>query len=79
MSAETKAALEAALAAHIADECDGRMLADYLMIVHSQDVLTDLSHFRLVLSETQPFHVSDGLASVGRKLLADIWDSESEV
>jgi len=63
VSAETKQALDDAIQAHITDECDGRLVNSYLMVVCSEHVLIADSHnYYQEASNGLPFHAALGLA-----------------
>ena len=72
MSAETKAALDKALAAHVADECDEGMLTSYLCQVEftSMALLDDEStgYVRMV-AEGQTLTTTLGLAHYAMRTL----------
>lgn len=62
MSDQTKANLEAALEAHIADETEGGMVTGYVTHVAYQRVdLGSASGYRVVTGTDQAFHVGLGL------------------
>lgn len=65
MSEATKAALDAALAAHISDECDGGILTGYVLQTQYQDIDMmnngDTGLLRIV-AEHQSFIATVGLA-----------------
>lgn len=64
MSAETRAALEAALAAHIADRCDGAIVTDWALIAANSsldDLGTGRTSYFVEANENQPVHVMTGL------------------
>lgn len=64
MSDETRAALEAALAAHVADHCDGAIITDWALIAATSsldDIGTGRTSYFLEANENQPIHVMTGL------------------
>lgn len=82
MSDETKAALEAALTAHIAATCDGGIPTDWLTIVAVTD-LTDIgtgrTRYFIEANNNQPVHITVGLASyVAQKAPFEDDDDEDE-
>lgn len=65
MSAETKVALDAAIAAHVADECEGGTITGYVIQAQYQDVemMTDnLTGYIRVIADGQGFTTTLGLA-----------------
>lgn len=72
MSAETKAALENALDAHIADEREGFMVGDYVLQTHIVSIHEDEGKsFYHFMHSTQPYHSVVGLLETA---LADYAD-----
>jgi hypothetical protein len=72
VSDDTKTALEAALTAHIADECDGRIVTDWAMVVANTGIDaigTGETYYYLEANSNQPPHVSEGLLSRALRLL----------
>lgn len=82
MSAETKAALEAALAAHIADETDtGAILTGY--VLHASYIDTGLDSrgstgYFAEFHEGQPYHVGYGLAHQLVDHYHVIWEDDDD-
>jgi len=79
MSDDTKANLEAALHAHIADEQDGRIVTDWAMVVASttvEDIGTGATFYQFQANTGQPAHVSYGLLSYA--LHSAVWDEDEE-
>lgn len=65
MSAETKAAMDAAIAAHIADECEGGILTGYVLQTQYQDIdmmTNGETGFYRIEGERQSFTTTLGLA-----------------
>lgn len=86
MSEVTKAALDAAIAAHVADECDGAIITGY--VLQSQytdmDMLEDgyTGYVREIMT-SQPFTTTLGLAhylsrQVDRSMFEDGYDKPNE-
>lgn len=73
MSAQTLAAVEAAIAAHIADEFPGQMLAHHATVVHMVRIEDDVAGYDIVTPDPQAFHVDEGLLRVGLRILGDTW------
>lgn len=68
VSAETKAALETALAAHIADEGNGDILTDWAMVcalTSIDNIGTGLTRYFYEGNTGQPVHVTVGLLRYG--------------
>jgi len=64
VSAETKAVLEAAIAAHIADECDGDIAQGYVLVTETtsfEDMDHGISSWRIDTREHQSKFTTDGL------------------
>ena len=64
MSDETRATLEDALAAHVADECDGDMAGAYVIITETttfEDAEADDSVFYIATRPMQSRFYTDGL------------------
>jgi hypothetical protein len=67
MSAATKAALDAAIEAHVADEMDGAMVSAYVLNTVSQRIESldrNSSSYYAEFSDNQDHHVGIGLASM---------------
>lgn len=68
MSAETKAALEEALAAHIADETEDHIVTDWAMVAACttmDEIGTGLTRYWCEGNTNQPVHVTVGLLRYG--------------
>jgi len=66
MSAETRAALESALEAHVADECDGDLTGAWVVVAETTtltDMDNDDSVFYWDARDNQSSFMSDGLLS----------------
>ncbi len=64
MSAETKAALEAALTAHIADQCNGALVTDWALVAATtmlDAIGTPATRYFIEANTNQPVHVMAGL------------------
>jgi hypothetical protein len=64
VSNDTRAALEAALAAHVADRCDGALVTDWALIAATsslEDIGTGRTSYFVEANENQPVHVMTGL------------------
>ena len=65
LSDATKAALDAALAAHIADECDGGIISGYVLqaaYFSTQTIEHGSTGYMREFAEDQPYHSGYGLA-----------------
>ena len=72
MSAETKAALDAAIAAHVADETPESLVTGYALIVSNatvEDFDQERTRYFCEYAEQQPFHVALGLIHRHRMIL----------
>ena len=72
MSAETKAALDAAIADHIAEECDGALLTGYVCQTEftSMKLLDeDFSGFQRLIASGQTLTTTIGLMHYGQRML----------
>lgn len=64
MSDATKAALEEAISAHVADECDGDMTGAWVILAEStslDDIENDVSSFYLTSRDSQSSFLTTGL------------------
>jgi hypothetical protein len=64
VSVETKAALEEAIAAHVADECDGDMIGGWVVLAETtslEQIEDDLSAFYLDARTSQSSFLTTGL------------------
>lgn len=64
MSEQTKTALDAAVAAHIADECDGDIATAWVVIAETtnlEEIDDNMSAFYIDTRETQSLYTTDGL------------------
>lgn len=64
MSAQTKADLEAAVAAHVADTGNGSLVTDWALVVATttvENIGTGTTSYLLEGNENQPIHVMTGL------------------
>jgi hypothetical protein len=64
MSAETKAALEAAIEAHVADECDGDLAGAWVLVTETTTLAEmdeDDSVFYITTRNNQSRFLTDGL------------------
>lgn len=81
MSEATKDALDDAIRAHIADECDGKSLMSWVLVtyaVHAEDFGTGAGGYYREVAAGQPQHVTDGLLRCGQRITDDIWDDDGE-
>lgn len=79
MSADTKAALDAAISAHMADVSDGNIVPDYALVIGStalDDIGSGRTRYYLEGNDGQPVHVSYGLLSY--VLNSNLWDEDDE-
>lgn len=64
MSDQTKAALTAALEAHIADETEGHLVTDWALVAATstmENIGTGITRYFIEANENQPVHVMAGL------------------
>lgn len=74
--ADTLRALDEAIQAHIAEAYEGSYVDSWILITSSSTLENhDISNYRLVTPETQPFHVDTGLVQVGKRIMDDSWDA----
>lgn len=81
MSADTKRALDEALSAHVADECDGSIVTGY--VLHASHLNTDLDSrdatgYYAEFAKGMPYHVGLGLSDMLRTHYDDIWNEDDE-
>lgn len=76
MSDHTKAALEDAIRAHIADAQPGTTIVAWELVTASIDNATygdGGSHYWCEQADGQPLHVCEGLLRFGLRMVADTW------
>lgn len=78
MSEQTKAALDAAIAAHVADDRPGHYVSGYLLQVVGNNLEDRLSWYQQYFPESQPFHVTAGLATVADMAVSDYWQNDDD-
>lgn len=77
MSDETRFNLDAAISAHIADTFPGHYTSGWVVIVSSSALETpNATNYRLLTADSQPWHVDQGLLSVGNRIMKDSWDED---
>lgn len=79
MSVQTKAALEAAIQAHIADVTGGNILTDWGLVIAStsmEDIGTGATVYLFESNDGQPAHVSYGLMSYA--LRSSVWERDDD-
>lgn len=79
MSDATQAALEAALAAHIADVTDGGIVTDWCAVVavkHLDDLDSGVTQYRLEANVNQALHVTAGLLAYAAAMSLEDQDDE---
>lgn len=71
MSAETKAAVEVALAAHLADQMDSEVMTGYWVVLCGVKLegRSDMTGYYHMGPDSQPFHTSMGLIEMTRSFL----------
>jgi hypothetical protein len=77
VSLETKEAMEAAIAAHLADEMNGAIMTGYWLVsCGAQMDRSETTAYHYCGPDVQPFHVSAGLNWQSTEFLKkDYWDS----
>lgn len=68
MSADTKQALESALAAHLADETDGEIITDWALVAactRMEDIGSAITRYWCEGNTNQPVHGTIGLLRYG--------------
>ena len=76
MSKQTKAALEDAIRAHIADVQPGTTIVAWELVSASIDNETNgdgVSHYWLEQADGQPLHVCEGLLRFGLRMVGNTW------
>lgn len=79
MTVDTKAALEAAIDAHIAEQCDGNLVTHYALIAATTtmaDIGSGATSYFLEANSHQPLHVTIGLLSVGIDRVSNMDDDD---
>lgn len=75
MTADTLRAIDEAIQAHIATHYEGALVDSWIVVTHSQTIAAhDVSNYRIVTHDTQPYHVDAGLLATGKKIIDDSWD-----
>ena len=72
MSAETKAVLDAAIASHIADECNGALLTSYVCQTEftSMELIDEeMTGYQRMIAEGQTLTTTLGLMHYGQRML----------
>lgn len=76
---DTLRALDEAIQAHIAASYEGSYVDSWILVTSSATLEAhDISNYRIVTPESQPYHVDAGLMHVGRQIMADSWDAWTE-
>lgn len=76
---DTLRAVEEAIQQHIATTFDGALVDSWIVVTHSQTIEKhDVSNYRIITHDTQPFHVDAGLLTVGDQIIQDSWDDGYE-
>ncbi|MCT1363324.1 hypothetical protein [Microbacterium sp. p3-SID131] len=79
MSDETRAKLDEAINAHVAENFPGYYTTAWVVIAASTALdRPDSTNYRLFSPNSQPFHVDNGLITVGAKILEDSWDDADD-
>lgn len=79
MSDETRAALDNAISAHIADTFPGYYTSGWVVVASSAHInRPDATNYRLLSPDSQPFHVDDGLMQIGIRILNDSWNTSAD-
>ncbi len=77
MSEATRADLDAAISAHIADTFPGHYTSGWVVVVSSSALETpNATNYRLLTAEGQPWHIDQGLLNVGNRIMIDSWDED---
>ena len=78
MSSQTKAALDDAIRAHIADALPGTTVVAWSLVSASIDNATygdGGSHYWRDMPDGQPLHVCEGLLHLGLRMIGQTWDT----
>lgn len=79
MSAETKAALDAALTAHIADQTEGDLVTDWALVAATstlENIGTGRTGYYIESNDNQPVHVMAGLFRYAGEHV--LWDDDDD-
>lgn len=79
MSDKTKAALDAAIAAHVSETGDGAIVTDWALIAATtsvENIGTGTTRYLLEGNDNQPVHVMTGLFRYASERV--IWDDDEE-
>jgi len=82
MSDQTKAALDAAVAAHVADECAGALTTGWALICAAatdQDFANGQTEYFVEQADMQPHHSTLGLVSQHKLMVENVgWELATE-
>lgn len=77
MSEATRADLDDAISAHIADTFPGHYTSGWVVVVSSSTLdRPNATNYRLLTAENQPWHIDSGLLTVGNRIMIDSWDED---
>lgn len=77
MSEATRADLDDAISAHIADTFPGHYTSGWVVVVSSSTLnRPNATNYRLLTAENQPWHIDQGLLTVGNRIMIDSWDED---
>lgn len=67
--------VDRAIQAYISRHFEGALVDSWIVVTHSQQIEShDLSNYRIITPDSQPFHIDDGLISTGQRIVDDSWD-----
>ncbi|WP_447948226.1 hypothetical protein [Microbacterium maritypicum] len=77
MSEATRADLDNAISAHIADTFPGHYTSGWVVVVSSSTLeRPNATNYRLLTADGQPWHIDSGLLTVGNRIMKDSWDED---
>jgi hypothetical protein len=74
---DTLQALDEAIQRHIGEVSEGALTDGWSLVTHSTQVdeSDPISGYRIITSDTQPYHVDAGLIEVGKHIIRGSWDA----
>jgi hypothetical protein len=72
---DTLDAVDQAIQRHVGEITEGGFAESWIIVVHTQTIDGDISGYRLLTSDTQPYHVDAGLIDIGQALVEASFDA----
>ncbi len=81
MSKQTKQALDDAIRAHLADECDGMSVMQWAVVTWSiepEHIGDGAGHYGVTVPNGQPHHATRGLLDEAQSIMNEAWSTNRE-